>query len=140
MLLNGCSDIRHVFRTLQQNVGSWGETKEINFYIWEKDNVNIARNILMTEIANNSELSFRERVELFFDVYWNTYVREKTAEYIDERISELDRLVTDPDRCKLGIKELWSFKDTKFKDRDDLVDHFRSWKSSVEFNLDVAST
>lgn len=121
-------------------MGSWGETKEINFYIWEKDNVNIARNILMTEIANNSELSFRERVELFFDVYWNTYVREKTAEYIDERISELDRLVTDPDRCKLGIKELWSFKDTKFKDRDDLVDRFRSWKSSVEFNLDVAST
>jgi hypothetical protein len=140
VLLNGCSDIRHALRTLQQNIGSWGETKEVNFYIWEKDSANIARNILMTEIVNNSELSFRERVELFFDVYWNTYIREKTAEYMDERIGELDRLVTDPDNCKLGIKELWSFKDMKFKDRDELVDNFKSWKSSVDFNLDVGST
>lgn len=120
-------------------MGTWGATKEVNFYILEKDSVNVARSILLTEIVNNSELSFRERVELFFDVYWNTYVREKTAEYIDERVAELDRLVSDPDNCKLGVKELWSFKDMKFKDRDELVDHFRSWKASVDFNLDVKS-
>lgn len=97
----------------------------------------MARGILLSEIVNNSLLSFRERVELFFDVYWNTYMREKTAEYIDERIAELDRLVSDSDNCKLGVKNLWSFKDMKFKDRDELVDHFRSWKANVAFNLDV---
>lgn len=139
ILLNGCSDIRHVFRTLSSKKGNWGQTKTVNFYILEKDTVNVARSILLMEIVNNSLLSFRERVELFFDVYWNAYMREKTAEYIDERISELDRLVSDPDNCKLGVKNLWSFKDLKFKDRDDLVDHFRSWHSKIDFNLDVCS-
>lgn len=137
MLLNGCSDIRHVLHTVATRQGGWGQTKSVHFYVYERDTVNVARSILLSEIVNNSKLSFRERVELFFDVYWNAYTREKTAEYIDERIAELDRLVSDSDNCKLGVKAIWSFKDLKFKDRDELVDHFRSWHSKVDFNMDV---
>lgn len=94
---------------------------------------------MLTEIVNNALLSFRERVELFFDVYWNCYIRENTAKYIDERVPELDRLVTDPEKCRLGAKSLWDFKELKFKDRDELVDNFRSWNSKIEFNMDVRS-
>ncbi len=61
------------------------------FYILEKDLVNVARSIVLSEIVNNSLLSFRERVELFFDVYWNCFMRENTARYLDERVVELDR-------------------------------------------------
>ena len=45
----------------------------------------------MTEIVNNSDVSYRERVELFFDIYWNNFVRDKTVEYLDQRIKELEK-------------------------------------------------
>lgn len=102
----------------------------------EKDAVTTARSILLSEIVNNSLLSFRERVELFFDVYWNCFMRENTAKYIDERVPELDRLVTDPENCKLGAKKLWDFQHLKYKDRDLLVECFRSWHSKIEFNME----
>ena len=37
----------------------------------------------------------------------------------------------------MGVKALFEFKDLKFKDRDELVDHFRSWHSKVDFKMEV---
>ena len=78
----------------------------------------------MTEIVNNSKLAYRERMELFFDIYWNIFVRQKTQEYLDERIRDLEEysmkfissIICDADKCKLGIKSLWDFSNYKFKD------------------------
>jgi len=44
----------------------------------------------MTEIINNSKISYRERMELFFDIYWNCFMREKTQEYLDQRTRHLE--------------------------------------------------
>lgn len=37
----------------------------------------------------------------------------------------------------MGIKDLWDFKNYKYKDRDSLVDIFRRWNSKVAFDMEV---
>lgn len=37
----------------------------------------------------------------------------------------------------MGIKQLWDFKNYKYKDRDQLVDVFRRWSSKIEFDMEV---
>ena len=45
------------------------------------------------------------------------------------------RLVTDEDKCQLQIKKLLNFSQFKFKDRDDLVDIFKSWDKNAAFRM-----
>jgi Domain of unknown function (DUF4471) len=63
-------------------------------------------------------------------------MRQKSATYLDERIPELERLVCDKEKCALGVKALWDFKNFSFKDKDKMVDIFRRWYSTVPFDME----
>lgn len=78
VLLNGTCDLRHAIKTLTDHCIQPGGLEEIHFYIRDKDMENIARDIVMLEVVNNSKLAYRERSDIFFDVYWNCFMRQKT--------------------------------------------------------------
>lgn len=88
--MNGASDIRHALKTISDNCHDFGAIENLDFYIYEGDAENIARAILFTEIFNNSKMSYRERIELFYDFYWNNFIRKRSVEYLDERIKHLE--------------------------------------------------
>lgn len=90
ILLNGNKDLRHALKTLSDNCDDFGAIESLHFYVYERDAENIARAILFTEIVNNSKMSYRERVELFYDFYWNNFIRKRSVEYLDERLRELE--------------------------------------------------
>lgn len=94
MFLNGTGDIRHALKTITDNCHDFGsiEVLEVRmllskvhtkFWIYERDIETTARSILLSEVANNSTISYKERMELFFDFYWNNFIRQQSALYLD---------------------------------------------------------
>lgn len=121
---------------MADNCRDFQNLKSMDVYILEKHKEIFARDVIMLDIVNNYSESFRERVELFFDIYWNCFIRQKTADYINSKIKDLENLVTDTHKSKIIIKSLFDFKELKYKDRDDLVDIFGSWNTKVPFNME----
>merc|ERR1711976_171536 len=138
VLLNNTTDIRHVIKTLADNANSYKDIENLEIYILENYKECFARDMILLEIINNANESYRERIELFYDIYWNCFIREKTCWYIENKIKELQNAVSDYDKSKLVTKSIYNFKELKFKDRDDLVDIFKSWSSKTEFNMEDA--
>lgn len=136
VLQNDTKDIRHLIKTLADNHDKYKNIEEIEICVLEQLKECFARDVILQDIINNSGESFRERIELFFDVYWNCFVREKTSTYINSKIKDLQNLVTDTHKCQLVIKNLINFKEIKYGDRDELLDIFKSWDSKCPFNMD----
>lgn len=81
-------------------------------------------------------MSKRERMELFLDLYANCLIRDKTDAYLQGVLNELIQLVTEDERCQSVIKDIVSFDQLKFKDRDDLEDVFSSWYSTHPYDIE----
>lgn len=73
---------------------------------------------------------------MFLDLYGNTMIRDKTAEYLESRIKEYIQLVTEDDRCKSPLKSIVNFDNLRFKDRDDLEDIFSSYHKKHAFDME----
>jgi len=136
VLLNNTADIRHVIKTLADNANSYKDIENLEIYVLENHKESFARDMILLEVINNANESYRERIELFFDIYWNCFIREKSSWYIENKIKELQNAVSDYDKSKLVTKSIYNFKELKFKDRDALLDIFKSWSSKVEFNME----
>ena len=75
-------------------------------------------------------------MELFLDLYGNTLIRDKTAQYLEEAAHELIQLVTEDDKCKSVLKPICSFESLKFKERDELEDIFSSYLKVHPFDIE----
>lgn len=53
----------------------------------------MARNLFFLLLIHVSNLSLRELMELFLDIYGNALIREKSAKFIDLLIPELIKLL-----------------------------------------------
>jgi dynein assembly factor 3, axonemal len=74
ILISGGCDMRHIFKTcLDAKEGT-----QLTFYVHEKFKEPFCRQLLMMLIAHTTNLNFRERTDLFLDVFGNTLVRDKT--------------------------------------------------------------
>jgi dynein assembly factor 3 len=137
ILINNSNDIRHVLKTIH-NTFETNSDKEysINFYISESHNENLARDILFLHILHDVKLSIRDRVEIFMDIYGNTLVSSRTADYISTRQKELIRFVTGDTKYSGILGEVINLSLLNYKDRDDLVDIFSSWDSKVNFDVE----
>lgn len=82
ILLAGTSDIRHILKTVADNCRS-ENPKELHFYFYETSKELISRLVLLLQVLHLSFLSYRERMELFLDIFGNNLYREKTQKYID---------------------------------------------------------
>lgn len=75
-------------------------------------------------------------MELFFDLYGNCLVRQKSQQYVDQMLREFARLVTQDKRCKTAVGKMVDLSLLKFKERDELEDVFKSWSSKVPFDIE----
>jgi dynein assembly factor 3 len=93
----------------------------------------IARHLLLLQIVFDPLLGARECAEVFLEVYGNCRLRPKTMEYVSQKAGQLIDLVTNGTGFLSSLIDLsW----LKFKDRDDLVDLFQSWRSpKITFDI-----
>lgn len=82
-------------------------------------------------------MSERERKEIFLDLYGNTMIRDKTAEYLESKVKELIQLVTEDDRCQSPLIDLVSFSGLRFKDRDEMEDIISSYLKKHPFDIET---
>lgn len=129
--LVGCGDIRHVLVTLSR-LKRWPE-RDITFVFVDNEPEIIARHLLLLQIVFDPLLGARECAEVFLEVYGNCRLRPKTMEYVSQKAGQLIDLVTNGTGFLSSLIDLsW----LKFKDRDDLVDLFQSWRSpQVTFDI-----
>jgi dynein assembly factor 3 len=131
ILTCGEGDIRNMFRTICQLRRH--PSRQLEFFVLENRPEHIARQLLLFHIALDESMPLREREQLFLEIYGNCFLRAKSAEYIDALVPELIKLVTSG-----GSKwqELLRVDSMKHKSRDDLEDVFKSWRSSVPFDVE----
>ncbi|KAJ3320104.1 Dynein assembly factor 3, axonemal [Boothiomyces sp. JEL0866] len=113
VLLANTSDIRHVYPTIAANPQT-----EINFYIIEPQSTINCRNLLLFHLfISEHEMSLQEQVEMFLDLYNNTFVSERTSGYITSASKSLIKTVTD---SKGVLQDTISLSNLKYRERDDL--------------------
>jgi dynein assembly factor 3, axonemal len=138
ILLVGTSDIRHVMATLSSLIigEQPGGPDDVHFFISEREKETLARAILLLQVVSEVNIPYQERVDLFLDLWANTFIREKSSKYLDALLPELDRLVSDPGKCQIPVRHVMDLSILKHKERDDLCDVFKSWHSKVPFNME----
>ena len=88
VLMTGCSDIRHILKTVS-DVCTLHQFKTIEIYFHETQKEILCRLFLFLHVIHEQNLNFDERVELFLDLYGNTLVKEKDAQYLNKVVSDL---------------------------------------------------
>lgn len=134
-LIVGGADLRHVVKTVARQRSAGGPRRRLRFFLHERHHEVLARHVLFLQIANNTRLSARERMETFLSLYGNTLVRERDSLYASDIANEFVELVTDNSSHPLtGIVDL---SHLKFKDRDVLQDVFKGWCKDVRFDIEA---
>lgn len=80
----------------------------------------------------------RERMELFLDIFGNTLIRDRSAQYLEQAAKELIMFVTEDDKCTSVLGDLINLETLKFKERDELEDVFSSWLPVHKFDVEMA--
>ena len=132
VLLAGTGDIRHMMYTLSSHCMD-ADPQPITVCLYEPKAEALARNMLLTLILTDAEVTIRERAELFLEVYGNALVRDRTAEYISQKASILIDLVTNHHPVP-WLADLFDLTALKMKERDMLCDVFETWKLTVPFD------
>jgi Domain of unknown function (DUF4470) len=102
ILITECGDLRHLLRTLSDNLPTKdGKPRKgkLNIYIHEKQRENLCRDLLFLTLMCEKQMSMRERQETFLDLYGNSLIRDKSANYLENIARELIQLVTEDERC-----------------------------------------
>jgi len=139
VLISECADIRHVLRSLSDNlpmIDGQPRKGKVNIYIHEKQKENLCRDLLFLTLTCERHLSMRERQELFLDLYGNSMIRDKTANYLEQTTKELIQLVTEDERCTNMFKSIVSFDNLRFKDRDEMEEIFSSYLKRHPFEME----
>lgn len=92
VLISECGDIRHLLRTLAENLPTKDGKKRtgtLNIYIHEKQRECLCRDILFLTLICEKQMSMRERQEMFLDIFGNSMIRDKSANYIENLVKEL---------------------------------------------------
>ena len=83
MLVSQCGDIRHILKSLCDTLVEHKKRENpINIYLHEKDLENLCRALLLFTVMCETQLSQRERMEMFLDLYANVMIRERTNAYL----------------------------------------------------------
>ena len=83
-------DARHVLKTIADLLPlKSAKEKPINIYFHEKSKECLARLVLFLTLICETGIARRERMEMFLDLYANSLLREKTAQYLEEVTREL---------------------------------------------------
>ena len=92
VLISECGDLRHLLRSLAENMPTRDgkpRTGTINIYLHEKQKENLCRAILFLTLICEKQMSMRERQETLLDLYGNSMIRDKSANYLENIVKEL---------------------------------------------------
>ena len=106
---------------------------EVTVCLYEPKAEALARGMLLTLILTDAQITIRERAELFLEVYGNSLVRDRTAEYISDQAALLIDVVTNHHPVP-WLASLFDLSALKFKERDALCDVFQAWRVAVPFD------
>lgn len=151
VLLSQVGDIRHILKSISDVVPLTKKKKvkgkmkpqpcgprkhPINIYLHDTNYEVLGRALLLLTLICETSMSKRERMELFLDLYGNALIRDKTDTYLQGVVNELIQLVTEDDRCPSVLKEMISFEDLKYKERDELEDVISSYHAAHKFDIE----
>ena len=122
--LFGTKDIRHIYKTINN---CENEREKIEFHLYEKNINNILRNILLYKIVIDKELTLREKIESYLDLYYNQLIIQKTFEITKKFIKEIQDEIINEKKS-----EIFDFKNLKYRQRDDLVTKLDLWLKLVK--------
>lgn len=109
---------------------------QLNFYIHEKYKEPVCRSLLLLLVMHTRNFTYRERSDIFLEVFGNTFLRESTSQYIDIVIPFLDDLIAKETKHVSALNQLIDLKELRFKDRDEMTEVIRSWHSYHEFKIE----
>ena len=136
VLLSETFDTRHLLKTLADSLhAGFAREHAVHFHVHERHAELLCRALLQLTIATDTQLTIRERMELFLDLYGNVMVREKAAQYLHEAEHELTTLITDDPKTSSVLAPLLHL-DMKFKVRDEMEEVFASWKAKAAFDIE----
>ena len=96
-LISNSNDIRHILKTISNSYekkDNFQQNTNLNFYVYETFKENHARTILLFHILHDRSVAIRDRVEILMEVYGNTLLSSRTAEYINNSYKELLKFIT----------------------------------------------
>lgn len=103
IFISGGSDMRHIFKTCLE-LASQKDIK-LTFYVHEKYKEPLCRQILMLLILHTTNYTYRERTDLFLDIYGNSLLRDKTAIYINKVVPYIDSLISDETKFTSALQK-----------------------------------
>lgn len=120
VLLIGSADGRHILKTLAQTYRHQNKQR-INLYVYEASLDLIARQMMLLTIALEppEELGLQEKTRLFLELYGNSLLRPKTADFIARKSAQFVHMVTDLDFqvrlqfivCPLAMKQRFNLRE-----------------------------
>ncbi|OWZ04381.1 hypothetical protein PHMEG_00023724 [Phytophthora megakarya] len=135
ILLAGPGDVRHVLATIAHR-RRWEpamKCRPVHIYVLEKAIETLARNLLLIQVALDSDAPLRQRCNTFLEIFGNARVQERTSTYIEEQAKVLMNFVYNDHGPLAGLVDISHLKN---RTHDDLIDSFRSWFQSVKFDVD----
>ncbi|OEH75658.1 hypothetical protein cyc_04158 [Cyclospora cayetanensis] len=126
-------DVHHVIKTAHARA-SQCLNQQVHFILVEETAEAAARALLLLFILTDEELSVRERVQLYLEVYGNAFVREQTSAYIHRASVQLEDFVCGEELP--GLSRLVNLSLTKHRNRDQLLVVLRGWRRAVPFDTE----
>ena len=116
----------------------------MNFHVFEANMVETARHILLLTVLFTDDTPPSDRVERFLEIFMNSSLRESTSQLVERFAERLERVVGaifagESDTYDIAndrITQVFDFSLLKFKEKDALMDVFRSWSGHISNNFD----
>ena len=149
-LLVGTNDPRHIVTTLARARRHFGPAlgeRSLKFHVYESTMAEAARHVLLLCVLMSDDLPPSERVERFLEIFMNATLRESTAELVERLAARLERVVgavfageaDAPDIASDRVCRVFDFSLLKFKEKDELMECFRSWRGRAA-RIDAVAT
>lgn len=130
VLVANPSDIRHVLASISRRRRR--SVPAVEFYVLERVPEVIARHLLLLQVACDWELPVRQRATVFLEVFGNSQLQDRTQRYVHRLGQELVELVCNQAGA---LEDFVDLSALKYRERDRLVDVFRSWSPEVPFDV-----
>ena len=132
VLVASPSDIRHVLLSISRRKRNRSLDQPLEFFVLERVPEVIARHLLLLQVVCDWELPVRQRATVFLEIFGNSQVQERTQRYIHRLGKELVELVCNQAGA---LEDVVDVSGMKYRERDRLVDVFRSWNPNTPFDV-----
>lgn len=155
VLLSNNLDFRHIIKTLnclnekivkykKENKSNSEFKIEIDFYFFETFQENLVRTILLFYLFLSEDFSNIEKIDMFLEIYGNTLITEKSANFISNSIPDLSKIIysiggnkkEENSELLKKMTDIFDFSNLNYKDLDNMKEIIDSYHEKTEFNIE----